>query len=74
MDKSIAPWTAESSRPKGDADWLSARVAAGMVGVSQRTIRRAIARGDLLAVKLAGVYRIAPADLGRYRSEYRNAT
>ena len=46
---------------------LSASAAAAALGVSERTIRRAIARGDLPAAKRAGVYRIAPADLARYR-------
>ncbi len=46
---------------------LTAREAALALGVSERTIRRAIARGALPATKRAGVYRIAPADLARYR-------
>ncbi|MBA3528996.1 MAG: helix-turn-helix domain-containing protein, partial [Propionibacteriaceae bacterium] len=45
---------------------LSAREAAASLGVSERTIRRAIARGDLMAVKHAGVFRIASEDLARY--------
>jgi non-specific serine/threonine protein kinase len=54
----------------GAADtWpLSAREAALRLGVSERTVRRAIARGDLPAVLRAGVYRIAPDDLARYRA------
>ena len=36
------------------------------MGVSQRTIRRAIARGELPATKRAGVFRIASVDLPRY--------
>jgi len=53
----------------GAADtWpLSAREAAAALGVSERTVRRAIARGELPAALRAGVYRIAPADLARYR-------
>jgi excisionase family DNA binding protein len=46
---------------------LSAREAATALGVSERTVRRAISRGDLPAVRHAGVYRIAPVDLARYR-------
>ena len=42
------------------------------MGVHERTIRRAIARGDLPAVKKAGTYRIAPNDLARYRSQRRD--
>lgn len=47
---------------------LSALDAARVLGVSERTIRRAIARGDLAATKRAGVYRIDPAALETYRS------
>jgi non-specific serine/threonine protein kinase len=55
----------------GAADtWpLSAREAALRLGVSERTVRRAIARGELPAARHAGVYRIAPDDLARYRAE-----
>jgi excisionase family DNA binding protein len=51
----------------GAADtWpLSAREAAVVLGVSERTVRRAIARGELSATLHAGVYRIAPDDLAR---------
>jgi excisionase family DNA binding protein len=67
MDKRAAPWTRDIGEDAGKADWLSASAAASVLGVSQRTIRRAIARGDLPAAKRSGVYRIAPADLERYR-------
>ena len=50
-----------------DNGTLTARDAAAALGVSERTIRRAIARGDLAAVKHAGMYRIAGADLARYQ-------
>ncbi len=63
MDTSAAAWTADSGPATAEAGWLSATAAAAVLGVSQRTIRRAIARGELPAVKRAGVYRIAPADL-----------
>ncbi|HEY7035746.1 MAG TPA: LuxR C-terminal-related transcriptional regulator [Thermomicrobiales bacterium] len=42
---------------------LTARAAAAELGVSERTVRRAIARGDLPATKYAGTYRIAPAEI-----------
>jgi len=45
---------------------LSARDAAEVIGVNERTIRRAIARGDLIATRHAGVYRIGRAELERY--------
>jgi excisionase family DNA binding protein len=59
----------------GAADtWpLSAREAATTLGVSERTVRRAIARGMLPAAKRAGVYRIALADLARFREGCRIA-
>jgi non-specific serine/threonine protein kinase len=45
---------------------LSARDAAALLGISERTVRRAIARGELTATKHAGVYRIAPPDLAGF--------
>src|SRR4051812_33523596 len=53
-----------------DADrWpLSARDAAALLNISDRTIRRAITRGDLRAVMHAGVYRITQDDLADYRA------
>jgi excisionase family DNA binding protein len=50
------------------SDTLSAREAAEALDINERTIRRAIARGDLPAAKHGGAFRIAPADLARYRS------
>jgi excisionase family DNA binding protein len=60
-------------RVSGAADTLplSAREAAAALGVSDRTVRRAIARGELPAALHAGVYRIAPDDLARYRARSR---
>ncbi len=51
---------------------LSADAAATRLGVSQRAIRRAIARGELPATKHAGVYHIAPEDLARYEERRRS--
>ena len=45
---------------------MSALEAAAALGLSERTIRRAIAQGHLNASKRGGVYRIAPDDLARY--------
>jgi excisionase family DNA binding protein len=73
MDKRAARWTPDIGQEAGKAAWLSASAAASVLGVSQRTIRRAIARGDLPAAKHSGVYRIAPADLERYRKRGRVA-
>jgi len=47
---------------------LSARAAASVLGVNERTIRRAIARGELIATKQGGSFRIAPTELERYRA------
>jgi len=49
-----------------DTSPLSAREAADRLGLNERTIRRAIARGDLPATHHAGVYRIDPVDVARY--------
>jgi excisionase family DNA binding protein len=53
------------------ANALSAHAASEMLGVNERTIRRAIARGELLAVKRGGIYRIDPADLRHYQARHR---
>ncbi len=45
---------------------MSAREAAAALGVSERTIRRAIQRGDLAAIRHGSSYQIAVADLRRY--------
>jgi non-specific serine/threonine protein kinase len=49
--------------------FLNARAAAVRLGVDERTIRRAIARGDLRAVKRAGAFQISPEDLERFRGD-----
>jgi len=46
---------------------LSAREAATALGVSERTVRRAIQRGELIATKHAGSFQITPAALDDYR-------
>ncbi|MBA3378945.1 MAG: helix-turn-helix domain-containing protein, partial [Chloroflexia bacterium] len=48
-------------------DALSARQAADLLGVNERTIRRAIAHGRLRATKRSGVFRIDKQELDRYR-------
>lgn len=47
---------------------FSAREAATALGVSERTIRRAIQRGELTAVKHSGTFHITPQSLETYRS------
>lgn len=51
-----------------DTSPLNAREAAAHLGLNERTIRRAIARGDLAATMHAGNYRIALADLLNYHN------
>jgi predicted ATPase/DNA-binding CsgD family transcriptional regulator len=74
MDKRTVDRTVDSGPDTGAADRLSANAAASALGINPRTIRRAIARGELPAVKRAGVYEIAPADLARYRPRRRGDT
>src|SRR5262245_20568655 len=53
-------------------DTLSAIAAAAMLNVDERTIRRAIARGEITAAKRGGVYQIFANDLARYRAGLRS--
>src|SRR3954453_12184326 len=46
---------------------MSGREAAAALNVSERTIRRAIQRGDLTATKHAGSFHIMPVALEAYR-------
>jgi len=71
MDERAEDRTPDSGQAAGAGESLSAREAAVVLGVNERTIRRAIARGVLPAAKRSGVYRIAPADLARYRTRRR---
>ena len=61
MDERTTDGTANRGVSGAADTWpLSAREAAARLGVSERTVRRAIARGELPAARHAGVYRIAP--------------
>lgn len=62
-----ADWGTEKRRTDGPPGSLSACAAAETLGVNERTIRRAIARGELVATKFAGRFRIDSAELARYR-------
>ncbi|HUG60929.1 MAG TPA: helix-turn-helix domain-containing protein, partial [Methylomirabilota bacterium] len=55
----------DRARPSGA---VSARTAAAALGVHERTIRRAIERGELAARKRGGAFRITPAALERYEA------
>jgi non-specific serine/threonine protein kinase len=59
-------WTPDTGH-RGDAGRVTARDAAVRIGVSERTIRRAIARGDLPAVKQHGAFVIETTVLDAWR-------
>lgn len=67
MDNRQAPWTPDTGPEADEVSSVSASEAAVLLGVSQRTIRRAIVRGELSAIKRSGVYQIAPDELTRFR-------
>src|SRR5688500_18658462 len=71
MDDSVSQRTQDTGQDNGTAVPLSATAAAAKIGVHDRTIRRAIIRGELSATKHAGVYRIAPAELAEYQARHR---
>jgi excisionase family DNA binding protein len=52
-----------ADRPVVPEELLPVAEVARLCGLSRKTIRAAIARGDLGAYKLAGRIRVAPADL-----------
>jgi excisionase family DNA binding protein len=59
--------TRDTGQVSNDERFLNAREAALLLGVSERTIRRAIHHGTLSATKSAGIFRIRQDDLDRYR-------
>jgi non-specific serine/threonine protein kinase len=71
MDAHDDERTPDTGQAAGAGRFLSAREAAALLGVTERTVRRAIGRGELPATKRAGVYRIAPDDLAQYRTQRR---
>src|SRR4051812_737860 len=68
MDERAVDRTPDTGQKLGA---LSASAAADHLGVNERTIRRAIARGELPATKRAGVYQIDPENLQRYQTRRR---
>src|SRR5262245_53780441 len=75
MDERIANETVDGGVSLAADTWpLSAREAAAVLGVSERTIRRAIVRGELPATLHAGVYRIARGDVERFQTQRRKPT
>src|SRR5215207_208391 len=70
MDERRAPGSAAAAGSGAEnTGLLSARAAAVILGVNERTVRRAIARRELPATVHAGVYQITPANLERYRAQ-----
>jgi excisionase family DNA binding protein len=65
MEERLGDRTPDTGHDLGAS--LSASAAAEALGLNERTIRRAIARGEFPAVKRGGVYRISPASLVRYQ-------
>ncbi len=53
---------------------LSTGEAAPELGITERTVRRAIARGELTAVRRFGVYRIASQELARFAAQLELST
>lgn len=56
------------AQPEGSGS-LSTGEAAVELGITERTVRRAIARGELAAVRRSGAYRIARQELARYAAQ-----
>jgi non-specific serine/threonine protein kinase len=56
-----------ASEAVADSSWLTAREAALCAGVNERTIRRAIARGELAATRQSGRFRIDLGTLQAYQ-------
>ena len=67
MDERTANKTSELTSKRRP---LSAREAAAVLGVSERTIRRAIDRGELTVLKRGGTLRVAASDLAQYRERH----
>ena len=68
MDESMRDRAAVALVSAGPDTWpLSARDAAALLGVSKRTSRRAIGRGNLHATKRSGIYRVERLELERFQ-------
>ena len=72
MDPDSSPDTQDNTGPAADVRSgppLSATQAAKVAGFNERTIRRAIAAGQLPASKHRGAYRISPAALAAWQAD-----
>lgn len=65
-----ATGTRDAAKPELDpsSTWLSTTQAAGLAGVTDRGIRKAIAQGHLKAENIAGRWRINREDLTHYQA------
>jgi excisionase family DNA binding protein len=67
--------TVDTAMSSAADNWpYSAREAAAILGVSERTVRRAIARGNLSAVKRSGVFCITAEALAAYGGRRRRSS
>jgi len=69
MDPQPTPDTQDTAG-QDSAPPLSAIEAAGVAGVNERTIRRAISAGQLPATKYRGAFRISPTDLAAWQAQH----
>src|SRR4051794_8755049 len=53
---------------------LTAKEAARVAGVHERTIRRAIVRGELAATKESRIFQIAPEALAQFQARHQHAS
>jgi len=67
--RTSASRTLRAADPPGDARAVSTGEAAAALGVTERTVRRAIARGELAAVRRGGAYRIDSQEVARYATQ-----
>src|SRR5262245_20632500 len=56
-------------KPREESRALSTGEAAAALGVTERTVRRAIARGELAAVRRGGAYRIPSQEVARFAAQ-----
>lgn len=63
-----ATGTRETSKPEPARKWKSTGEVAGLLGVTDRSIRRAIQENRLKAINVAGRWRIGPEDLEHFKA------
>lgn len=60
--------TAPAPEPVASSSWLTTTEAAGLAGVTDRALRKAIADGRLTSTRVSGRHRISREDLEHYRA------